>query len=257
MNFKTSKIIKDIDFTVKIKLDQDFSINADIYEANKPKIDKYQIACGCLHKEILEHFPEFKLFVDLHLCDWEGIPTYAVENGFYYLKNGFNNKSLNETDFATKFCKIYNLTIEQFNLLKEAKSEIHYYLILKDSDILQSWKKLANEAIKKLEKLTNGTFGMKNVKSNLHTPSFEKILEDEKFIEELIEKANREIESIKFELDLKKQLFKLGGEKFIEGIIYYSHNETIKFNWRNNNLSEKEISFIKDNLKLPTNIKFI
>lgn len=45
-----------------------WSITTDIYE--KCRNGRYVFcSSGCCHDEILEYFPEFKRFVDLHLCN--------------------------------------------------------------------------------------------------------------------------------------------------------------------------------------------
>lgn len=95
--FRASKTVNGKNANVTIRLDdqcknghQDFSVTGEIYEADKPKIDKYLISAGCCHDDILEAFPELQIFVDLHLCDFEGNHMCPVSNGFYHLKNGFN-----------------------------------------------------------------------------------------------------------------------------------------------------------------------
>lgn len=40
--------------------------------------------CGCIHEIILHFFPEFKPFIDLHLCDAKGAPMSAAANGLYH-----------------------------------------------------------------------------------------------------------------------------------------------------------------------------
>lgn len=42
------------------------------------------VAFGCLHEEFLQHFPAYRLLVDIHLSDDRGIPMHAVENGWYW-----------------------------------------------------------------------------------------------------------------------------------------------------------------------------
>lgn len=40
---------------------------------------------GAGHDEILKHFPRFADLAALHLCDIDGVPMHAVENGWYIL----------------------------------------------------------------------------------------------------------------------------------------------------------------------------
>lgn len=51
---------------------------------------------GCIHEEILKHFPEFAPFVRIHLCDWEGSPMHGVANGFYWFQ-GFVPESVDHS----------------------------------------------------------------------------------------------------------------------------------------------------------------
>ena len=68
----------------------DFSITADIYEQRGSRY--YHVSCGCQHDEILKYFPEFQIFVDLHICDDNGVPMYPIANnpytGFFAVQKG-------------------------------------------------------------------------------------------------------------------------------------------------------------------------
>jgi hypothetical protein len=39
---------------------------------------------GCIHQEILEHFPKLQLLVDIHLSDEDGVPMHAYSNASYW-----------------------------------------------------------------------------------------------------------------------------------------------------------------------------
>lgn len=39
---------------------------------------------GCIHDEILQHFPQLQLLVDMHMSDENGVPMHAYENAAYW-----------------------------------------------------------------------------------------------------------------------------------------------------------------------------
>lgn len=72
----------------------DWSITADIYEQRKNGRFVW-CAGGCCHEEILKRFPQFKMFVDLHLSNHYGAPMCPVENGFYHITNSSKETAIN------------------------------------------------------------------------------------------------------------------------------------------------------------------
>lgn len=41
---------------------------------------------GCIHEEILRHWPELKPLADLHLSDMDGVPMHAAANAWYWFR---------------------------------------------------------------------------------------------------------------------------------------------------------------------------
>lgn len=284
LKFSTSKIIGGEDMTVTIRLNddcgnghQDFSITGDIYKANAPKSDKNHLMGGCIHEEILKAFPEFKIFVNLHLCDFDGVPMYAVGNGFYHLTQGFNNTKPEDNNFTSEYCEYYRISLDQFKVLRQSRSEVQFALNLESLGILAQWKEEAQKAIKILEELTGKKFLNDSIKSQYQAPTEAEILEEEEkvksgyytaeaelkredekaraILERLEEEANKKIEDIKEEVKVKKLVFEVGGIKALENMIFYNHTKQIAFNWKSyDNISEELIKKIKEEIKLPTGV---
>lgn len=258
--YKANRIVKGEHIFVTIKLaddckngHQDFSITADIYQAGKPKTDRYWIGGGCCHDDILKAFPEFKIFVDLHLCDYTGAPMHAVSNMHYHLRSGFNNTKTNDSNFKAEFCDYYRITGEQFDVLNTAHSQTHFAILLGKTNIPQQWETQAKEAIKRLEELTGQTFEVDSVKTQLGMPTPEKLQDEQSkidngyyspekveerqneaknaFIKEMRDRAEKDIAKIRHELSIKERLFEVGGKRLLDNVIYYNHTNTIEFNW--------------------------
>lgn len=279
-------------FIIKISLadeckngHQDFSITGSIYEKGKALTDRNMISGGAIGDEIAKAFPELAIFNRLHLCDSDGIPMYAVENGFYHLKNGFNSKSTGDM-FKSEFCDYYRLTPEQFDIVSKSENKIEYALLLQDLGILAQWKEEAKQAIEQLEKLTGDEFVCDSKKSQYNAPEIAQIEdfrhkkasgyfsdelkqqraietkenEQQKKINDLKETAQKDINAINTELNIK--LYVLSCGLSIDNMIYYKHNNTLAFNWKNygDTISESEYNYFVENIdyaKLPEGIKLI
>lgn len=280
--YKVSKKTKDgyfLDINIRLNDDcnnghQDFSITANLYEKDI-RIDKYFISGGCIHEEIEKEFPEFKQFIDLHLCDYRGIPMYIVENGFYHLKQGVGED---------KFCKYYRVSAEEFKQLEKAEDKEYFACMLVELGIIKRYNQEAKKAIKTLEKLTNKYFLIDSKKDNFNFTStqLKQVKErikigyynctevqkrkDQKEIDkknELIKKITKDFnttnENNLIEYKFKELLINLFGT--FENSIFYSHTKEIQLNWNCNGYNKKykneEIELFKQEAKKINEIKNI
>ena len=60
-----------------------FSIGGDIYRLAKNGRKVWESG-GCIHEEIVKHFPQLQLLVDIHLADYDGVPMHAYANAAYW-----------------------------------------------------------------------------------------------------------------------------------------------------------------------------
>lgn len=289
MIYKTQKQIGDNQMLyVKIRLDdernnghQDFAITGDVYNHLTSKSDRYFNRGGCIHEVIEEHFPEFKIFINLHLCDYLGAPMYPEANGFYHLTHGFNNI---KKSFIEDFCEYYRITEKQYYYLKDAENQKDYAIRLVKLNVPQQWKAEADQAIKYLESLTGEKFIDTSTKKHFNEPTEEEIenfsllvksgyyseeakgkrqelkKEEEynKLKNEILQDFQKTTDRAVKEKDVKLQLLEHGGKKALKNIIFYNHSNKIKFNWLDyeKKLTDEEIEHIKKNIKLDFDVTF-
>jgi len=92
-----------------------FSITADEYCKGHPRSP---YAGGCMHEDILKHFPGLKDFVLMHLSDIDGKPMHAIENGWYWLTSSLGENFAEYTDKDPEksfgiFCKHCRISEEE------------------------------------------------------------------------------------------------------------------------------------------------
>lgn len=256
----------------------DWSITADIYE--KRRNGRYVFcSSGCCHDEILEYFPEFKRFVDLHLCNHYGQPMYPVENGVYHLVNSDKKKAIN----------YLRITETEYNTLRNsAEDKVYFKYLLYTLGIVDRWKQESLKAIKQLEALTGNTW------ENTYKPENERFVlrltdEDRTLIENRIkdgyytseaiqarkdQKKREEYEKKRNEIiaDCKKSIQEAENKKLVmlavldagislKNAIYYNHSNELAFNWNDyeTKITQEQFDeFVKtvDKTKLPENITF-
>lgn len=169
MKTKIERTAKDgRQFNIVIRLDdechnghQDFSMTGTIYEAGKPKIERYMVSGGAIGDYVAKEFPDLAIFDRLHLCDFKGAPMYAVGNGFYHI----------ERMDAEQFCEYFRCTPEEWEKLRTAENKEHFAILLYLSGIPKRWKQEADEAIKILEEMTGEKWVNDSVKSNFTHPT--------------------------------------------------------------------------------------
>lgn len=276
LTYKVSKTVGKETIYVSIRLNdeyknghEDFSITADIYEAGKPKTDRYFLCGGCCHDEILKFYPEFKIFVNLHLCTFKGVPMYSTANGFYHVHTKKWDKE--------KFLNYYRLTENIVNKLYEAKEkELFSYIIF--TECLPIWEQQANEAINELERLTGNEFeataiprfdefaGIKEILKTIETNikngyySTENINKREtikineankKLIDKYKEERKNKIDLINLEYDCLDWLCGLGIS--LNNFIFYSHSKEAHFNWKGyeKKLTKEQFKHLQSIWKFP------
>ena len=255
---------------------QDFHITGTAHKKGRSKIDKNMIYGGCCHDEILAVKPEFKIFVDLHSCDYAGVPTHPSENGYYFMTEGIGDTKPSQAEFKAVYCEYYRITELQFDVLKTSENKIQFALNLKKLGILKKWAKEAKNAVKVLEKLTGCKFVNDSKRSQYISPTSEEKAEEEKRKKEgyytevaklkrgheakqkeftkLKEDLNKELEKHIKEYEVKKEVLLKGGSKALDNCIFYNHTQILAFNWKSyGKLAEEELSFI-DSLELPEGV---
>lgn len=254
---------------------QDFSITADGYEKINGRF--CESFGGCCHDEIKKYFPEYSIFVDLHLSTYKGIPMYASENGFYHIKTDKMKKE--------KFCEYYRINSDQYDILEKSENILEFSILLSELKVLEHWKKQADEGILLLEKLTGKTFLIDSKKDGYNKPDENEIIkfnelkksgyfsdenkkqreeekrekEKERQISDVISDANKKIDEIRKERDVKLYVLKSGLP--IDNFIYYSSTNKGVFNWKSyeKKITIDEFKKFCDKINfdiLPTGISF-
>ena len=271
--YKCSKEVNDTIVYVTIKLNDecknghnDFSITGSVYQKGKPKTDRNMICCGCCHDEILEAFPEFKMFVDLHLCSSDGYPMFLGQNAAYWISIGEDEKAMNDLRCdSDMYDKLYPYYIDNL-LFKKA---------IADYCLLDIWSDQAKKAIAYLEKLTGNEFI-----EDKHVPFFsEKEIEliesgkvtleavwskreiekQEKRIKQIAEiekKYSNKIDCAELEKKVRLLMLDFDGDNWI----WYDHSNTLCFNWKSyeRKVTKEEVeAFMKDrNVIIDFKIEF-
>ena len=235
---------------------QDFSITSAVY------IDGRWQSGGCNHEHILSVIPQYKIFVDLHLCDYNGIPMYAAANGFYHLARMS----------ALDFIMYYGITKAHYHRLKDSENELEYSILLDELRILARWKIKASKGIKFLEILTHEKFVNTSTRSNYVYPEAAEVSKfremkkagyyslknkaERKRLEvikikakaklELNDKYKKDIALVTLEFKISLQVLSSLGAG-VDNYIYHPNINELTFNWTNSRetITEKQIARFK------------
>lgn len=254
---------------------QDFSVTCDIIFSGR------DIGGGAAHEHInkVTH-GNFADFISLHLADSNGIPMYAVENGYYHITKA----KLTQEDF----CRCYRVTPAQYKKLCKAADKDHFNILLNSLGIIKQWKKQADKAIRRLEELTGETFTVNMSRNPYTSPTEEqralyvsrkkqgyytaratkkrqrlalKVVKENK-VRELWKNYSEEVRKATDRLRVDLVLVDKLGNK---GPIYYDHTNTVVFNWRDGSPEYTQEAFDKfiqsltktDYKALPKGITFM
>jgi hypothetical protein len=225
-----------------------WSITADIY--GKRQNGRF-VWCsgGCCHNEISKHFPEFSKFVALHLSDCYGAPLYAVENGYYHMKNSSKETVI---DYL-------RITETEYNLLCQSEDKQYFKYLLYSMGIVNRWNEESKAAIKDLEALTGNEWvnpyeydkERKHIEAftDEEAAEFNERIESSYYTPEAIQARKKaesrrayEVKRAEIISDYEKKVSRLEEEKTvklyildsglsIDNVIYYADRKEVVFNW--------------------------
>ena len=128
-----------------------FSIGGDIYRHAKNGRKVWE-AGGCIHDDIIKHFPELQLLVDIHLSDEDGVPMHAYANAAYWAGHGGKEKDTDtlakhlrvSKDQANEMTTYINHHYGEFDKITTARQAWENTCL--DFDLPEQWKQEAQEA---------------------------------------------------------------------------------------------------------------
>ena len=249
--YEPKKIVVSIRCNDECKNGHDtFAITGELWEVG----DTYRrgpSTCGCIHNEIIKYYPEFQLLVDLHLSDGNGLPMYALENGFYHLQGVQGVAAYDHTCTLEYFAEYMRISIQKAQaLVDHCHRKIEFALFVKAMEPI--YLQEATDAKQMIQALINGEATPErtptqdtttaDVLTYTHETSEDAQSEVRKAIEaEKIRKAQEARKEIEDTYDKKRKkalaqyqidLWVLeNAPQFRGNVIYYEHIPRVCFGW--------------------------
>lgn len=225
----------------------DFSLTGAIYRHGRC------IAAGQCVDEMLLAFPRLKGIAALHMSTHDGVPMYALENGWYHYKE-------NRKHFQDHLRITDEETEEAY--ARKFETQIEFHLWIEEKKLPQRWAEEARQGIEFLAaqcadpvteraKWDNYTparatyqkpdpkavrLHKQRVKAGYYTPEAKaKRLKRKQAAEArakrqaIIDDYNKTMEKEKRERDVKLELLRVFGTT--DGWIYYTHSNELACNW--------------------------
>ena len=129
-----------------------FAIGGDIYRHAKNGRKVWE-AGGCIHEDIIKHFPQLQPLVDIHLADEDGVPMHAYANAAYWA--GQTKWQALDLDMLTKHLRVsQKLAIELVQYIDHfwnhfdgiTTPEMAWENTCLDFELPEQWKQEAQEA---------------------------------------------------------------------------------------------------------------
>lgn len=125
------------------KLGRGERYNDPMYDENRVIYEN--VAGGCIHDIIINHCPEFKDFITMHLSDAvTGEPLYALENGWYHLNN-------NGFDMVQKYLRLNDDNLSRLKDYLDTKGNDKITFAAFIDTMRPTWKKEAHNLIEQFE----------------------------------------------------------------------------------------------------------